>query len=334
MMNVPNSPISTLHQQTTIRSSGLIVVLKILCLISVFILGGCCPPPEEFTPDIHYTPQEKQIQKLPTPFPLLSKEELCTEWGKELYVGLHFANDLDLYRAVTAFKRAKIFLPASKRARRDQIDFHVMQCYYLGGRYEDTLQVFDTSGLLNVDNFFPASKEMALMLYDCYQKTQQPEKGERIFGLLQQIAPEAAQTLKLGEALTKGDFCTLEQAGNERIDLFLKEYRMCAKDVSKARLYNALLPGAGYAYVGQMQTALTSFCINALFTGAAYFSYRNHNIPLAVILTSLEGGWYFGGIHGAGLSAQKYNENLYAINGKEVMVCEKLFPVLMWEVSF
>jgi len=289
---------------------------------------------DEFSPPITYTPQEKQIQKLPSPFPPLSKEELCTEWGKELYAGLHFANDLDLYRAITCFKRAKIFMPPSQSGRRNQIDYHLLQCYYLGGRYEEALTVFETTQLGQLDSTFPAANEMALMLYECYQKTHQLEKAEQLFGLLQKIAPENGEKVRLGEAFIAGDLETLHASGNPRIETFVNEYECNAKSVNKARLYNALLPGAGYAYVGQKNTAVTSFCINALFTAAAIYSFTNDNIPLGVILTSLEGGWYFGGIHGAGLAALKFNENYYAVNGKEVMVCEKLFPLLMWETSF
>lgn len=305
-----------------------------LLLFLILCLGGCVPPVEEFSPSVIYTPQEKQIQKLPSPFPPLTKEELCTEWGKELYAGLHFANELDLYRAITAFKRGKIFLPSSQKQRRNQFDFHLMQCYYLGEMYADALQIFETSGLFTVDTSFPAAKEMATIVYDCYQKTDQPEKAERIFSLVQQLNPEAAQKIKLGEAFLAGRLDELEESSNARVLSFVEDYRREAKSVGKARLYNALLPGAGYAYVGQKQTAITSFCINALFTTAAVFSFRNNNIPLGVILTSLEGGWYFGGINGAGLAAQKYNELYYAANGKEVMVCEKLFPILTWETSF
>ena len=37
------------------------------------------------------------------------------------------------------------------------------------------------------------------------------------------------------------------------------------KSPTKARWLNGILPGAGYSYIGQKQTALTSFLINALF---------------------------------------------------------------------
>lgn len=302
--------------------------------VLICLMGGCCPPIEEFSPTIAYTPQEKHIQKLPCPFPPLTKEELCTEWGKELYVGLHFATELDLYRAITAFKRGKIFLPASQKNRRNQFDYHLLQCYYLGERYEDALQVFETTGLYTIETSFPAAKEMTVIVYDCYQKTGQFEKAERMFALLQQLNPTAAENIKLGEDFLAGHLDELASSSNEKVQAFVADYCTNAKSVGKARLYNALLPGAGYLYVGQKQTAITSFCINALFTTAAVFSFRNNNVPLGIILTSLEGGWYFGGINGAGLAAQKYNEIYYAANGKEVMVCEKLFPVLNWGTSF
>ena len=311
------------------------IVLRVLIVLSLsFFLAGCCPPVEEFSPPITYIPQEKHIQKLACPFHPLTKEELCTEWGKELFVGLHFASELDLYRAITAFKRGKIFLPPSQKNRRNQFDYHLLQCYYLAERYEDALQLFETTGLYTVETSFPAAKEMAVIVYDCYQKTGQCEKAEKIFALLQLLNPEAAANIQLGERFLAGDLDALSNSSNERVQTFAADYCANAKSIGKARLYNALLPGAGYLYVGQKQTALTSFCINVLFTTAAIYSFRNNNVPLGVILTSLEGGWYFGGINGAGLAAQKYNEIYYASNGKEVMVCEKLFPILNWETSF
>ena len=45
-------------------------------------------------------------------------------------------------------------------------------------------------------------------------------------------------------------------------------------------------------------------------------------------------GWYFGGINGAGLAAQEYNERVYERLARDTMIENKLFPILMLEKAF
>ncbi len=97
---------------------------------------------------------------------------------------------------------------------------------------------------------------------------------------------------------------------------------------------NAILPGAGYYYVGQKKTAVTSFLINALFIGTAWVFFQQKNVPAALITLSFETGWYFGGINGAGLAANEYNERLYEVNTKEQLFENKLFPLFYFKKSF
>ena len=309
----------------------------IIFFLSSLLLVGCQPNCYQFEPAITYCPPAKLIQRLPSPFPKLTKEELASDWGKELYIGLHFGHDMDLYRAITAFKRALIFIPP--RDRRLQIEYQIVQCYYLGAKYNEAIEAFDQSGLLNVPASFPVCQDLAVILYDCYFQTDQEEKGSRVLEMLKKMSPTKGTNVELGEALQTGDFETIQTLApktpaNASIQAFLDEYCCLSKSPQKARLLNAFLPGAGYAYVGQKQAAFTSFAINVLFTGAAYYFFRHENIPMGIILASLESGWYIGGMNGAALAAKEYNERLYESKGKEMMLCEKLFPVLMLETSF
>lgn len=90
----------------------------------------------------------------------------------------------------------------------------------------------------------------------------------------------------------------------------------------------------GYLYTGQKKTALTSFLLNGLFLAATVELFRN-GYPVAGVLTaSLEFGWYFGGINGAGLSAKYYNDQLYSSCMQEAMLTENLFPVFLLQKSF
>jgi hypothetical protein len=313
------------------------LLLTLGCLLSYLFVA--CQPCGQFEPQILYFPQKKQIQSLPSSFSPLSKEEYQYDWAKELYIGMNFAHDMDLYRAITALKRALIILPKKHEDRRLQIEYGIFECYYLGHKYTEAIEVFDNGPLSSVPGSFPAVKELLIMLTDCYDKTDQIEKRDRIFCILEKYSPEAAESLKLSFAMTSGDLDIATgmiptHPAAENLEKMMANYHASAKSISKAHLLNGLLPGAGYLYVGQKKTALTSFCINALFIGATYYFFKNHNIPAGIITASLETGWYVGGMNGAGLAAKEYNEHLYQSHAKEALLCNRLFPVLMLEKAF
>jgi tetratricopeptide (TPR) repeat protein len=297
----------------------------------------------DFEPKINYTPTEQLIAKLASPFEKLSKTELQQEWAKELYIGLHFGNELDLYRAITAFKRALILLPQNHKDRKIQVEYYIFLCYYLGQKYQDALHYFQTSELDTVPLDFPAYKDLLISLYECYNKTEQFEKAQVILQKIESLDPETSQSLKLSSALREGNLKEIEEMAScanltdpnpEEIQAFLQDYSSQALSPTKAKTLNALLPGAGYYYVGQKKAAATSLAINALFTWAAYAFIKKGYIAAGVVTASLESGWYLGGINGAGLAANEYNERLYETSAKEFMLDHALFPILKLEMSF
>ena len=95
-----------------------------------------------------------------------------------------------------------------------------------------------------------------------------------------------------------------------------------------------ILPGAGYLYVGQKQSAVTAFLLNGLFIAAAVHFFCKWEIAAGVITTSFEAGWYFGGIYGAGESAKLYNERVYEDLAYPALNRNGLFPVLMLQYGF
>lgn len=284
-------------------------------------LMGCHPHSCEIEPTICYQPQERQFRTLDSPFQVLSPQEFKEEWGKEMHIGMEFAKELDLYRAITAFKRSLFLLPYDKTDRRHQVQFYIFECYYLGKKYAEAIETFEASGLVSVSTTFPTFRELVIMLYDCYLQDEQAEKAEKILELIQKGDPKTADHLTQYTAFMSGN-------------AFLPEYYCVEKSVRKAQALNALLPGAGYLYVGQKKSALTSFLINASFIAAACYFFEHKNYGAAAFTTSLELGWYFGGINGAGLEAKQWNEHHYNTLSKEYMIQEKLFPVLMFQTSF
>lgn len=314
--------------------------LIITAAVFLTVFSGCQTNSQCFEADIVFDQQPCYVKNLPSPFPDMTKEEYRQDWGKELVIARSFADELDFYRAITSYKRALILIPDKYTQRRLQIEYGILECYYLAGKYQDVLDTFEPSQLLTfVPNDFPAINDLLMMVYDSYQRTGQTEKACKIMELLESRDACTARNLEVSEAIREGDLKAIKcfaasDEGDEGIAFFFDSYRKNTLSVRKAELLNAIIPGAGYLYVGQKQSAITSFCINALFITAAYQFFHHGNIAAGIITASLETGWYFGGINGAGLEAKEYNRRIYETMGKQVLVQKNLFPVLMLHYGF
>lgn len=315
---------------------GFNFLLPLLCAV---ILSGCHPRSYEFEPKIAFVPQEHHIGNLPHAFSPLTPEERQTDWGKEVLIGDNFAREFDFYRAITSYKRCLVIMPHDIVERRYEVNYNVMQCYYLACRYAEVISSFEGSSLVQVPRSFPAFHDLLLIIYDSYSRIGECEKAEQIGKVLMEFYPETAKKMELAKALETGQlqralmvpvsddsFCETQE--------FVHEYCHCAKSVRKAQFLNAIFPGAGYAYIGQKQSALTSFLINTLFIAGAYQFFHRGYWAAGGIMASLEFGWYAGGINGAGLGAKEWNERLYQVSACNFMHKNKLFPVFMLETTF
>lgn len=311
----------------------------LLCLACL----SCQPNNCNFEPNVCYIPPPHLIESLPSPFSSLSLAERSQDWGRELFLGRAFAKETDFYRALTCFKRALFLIPRT-HDRRLEVEYEIFFTYYVANKYQEAVEAFEGSRLIEAPETFPALHDLLIALYDAYIKIDLPERACRILALLETIDAEAANNLKLETAIIDADFPEANfprivdaatcSNSNDAISEFLTCYLAEAKSVSKAKALNAILPGAGYFYVGQKKSGLTSFLINTLFIAAAYQLFDRGYIPAAIIVTSLETGWYFGGINGAGIEANQYNENLYERIGRDTLAREHLFPILMIEKGF
>lgn len=308
-------------------------------ILLCFLVSSCQPTRCALEPCIGYTPTQRLIEKLHDPFPKLSTAERAQDWGKELFVGKAFAKEMDFYRAITCFKKALFLIPRNHTERRLEIEYDILLAYYTAGKYQEAVETFESGRLNDASDAFPAYNDLLITLYDAYMQTDQPERACCIWTKISQNNECTANNLTLGTAIVEADFPTISQtaectAASESVDQMLSTYCACHKSVNTARVLNAILPGAGYYYVGQKKSALTSFIINTLFIAAAYQLFDRGYIPAAIIVTSLETGWYFGGINGAGIEANQYNQCLYERVGRETMMQERLFPILMLEYGF
>jgi hypothetical protein len=311
----------------------------LLALSLSFLLGGCHRNTGEFAPQLDYAVQDHYLQQLPAPFPPLTEAEKHEDWGKEYSIGVGFSHQLDLYQAMTAFKRAEILTPTQDTQRLLEMRYDIVLCYYLGHKYAEVVYAFEKGSLRTVTPEFPAFHDLLVILYDSYQQLGEPEKAEYILSLLRTHYPATAEKLTLSHAFTKADFPSLKQfaatpATTASVKPFLDSYNHQRKKPGRAQLLNAVMPGAGYLYLGQTQSALTAFFLNGLFLWATSHFYLHNQIAAGTIFLSFELGWYFGGIFGAGLEAKYYNERIYEQLATPVMNNERLFPVLMLQYGF
>jgi tetratricopeptide (TPR) repeat protein len=313
--------------------------------------------------------EDRFVKMLPSSFPPLSFDESLSEWGKEYQIALAFAEQLDLYRAVTTFKRSEILMPVDEAIRRRETQYYTLLCYYLGKRYDDVIDLFNESDLRFVSTSFSTYHDLLVILYESYMRTNEDERAMQYHKLLRQHFPDTAEKLFVSTALNDGKLDLLEKWVQEsvapinyedvvvsaenfyarpettarwidetdtgdHISSMMKQYALQKKSTWKAQALNAVVPGAGYLYVGQKQSALTSLLLNSLFIGAAYGFFSNGYTAAGLITTSFELGWYFGGIYGSGQAAKLYNERIYERVAFNTMQRDKLFPVLNIQHGF
>ena len=309
-------------------------------LSALILFVGCSHNLNVIHPEIEPLVQDTYLQNLPSPPSSLTLQERSEGWGEEYWIGKQFGKSLDLYRAITAFKRAEFLLPrAVSSDRLAAIHYQILLCYYLGKRYDEVIQEFTHSTLYKLPNSPPTDSDLLILLYDSYLKTGDVRKGASILRRIQEMDPEIAENLQLSTDLIEGNLKAISKTQKKaplKTDLkhLLERYNAKKKSTAKAQIFNALLPGAGYFYVGQKQSALTSFLLNGLSIWAAIHFYTHGHLAAGILTTSLEMGWYFGGIYGAAESAKLYNKCLYEREASPLLNHYALFPVFMLKYGF
>jgi TM2 domain-containing membrane protein YozV len=299
----------------------------------LLLLTGCFRVGSELEPQINATVQDRYLQSLPAPFRRAAGSE---EWAKEERIGLCFAKELDLYQAMTSFKRASFLLPPSDTARRTQLDYDTLLAYYLGGKYQETIYTFDMTSLRQTTPEFTPYHDLMVMLYDSHAHLRQEEQADEIISYMQTAYPGTGQKLALSKMLMQGDIpgLTAVSPNHPEIQKLLADYNLKKKSTQIAQLLNTFIPGAGYFYLGQTQSGITAMLLNGAFIWASVYFFQHGNTAAGIIFSSVEAGWYFGGIYGAGQEAKLYNERLYERHATPMMNENRYFPILMLQYGF
>lgn len=310
------------------KLSSLILLILLLC--------SCHRTTDDIHPKLTYAVQDRYLRQLPSPFTPLTPAERAQDWGKEYTIAMGFAHQLDLYPAMNGFKRSLFLLPPEQAERRLELEYNIFLCYYFGQKYIDAIYTFEQGPLRTVNSSFPAYRDLLVILYDCYLETDAEEKASQMLTYIEQNYPDLGKNLSYSGLLIQGDIPALDALDSQPLPLenLLTQYHQQAKSPTRAKTLNAIIPGAGYFYLGQPQSAFTSLLLNGLFIWGSVYSFQHHNAPLGAILASFEAGWYFGGIYGAGVEAKHYNERVYERLATPMMNRERLFPILMLKYAF
>ncbi|OGN61294.1 MAG: hypothetical protein A3F40_01835 [Chlamydiae bacterium RIFCSPHIGHO2_12_FULL_27_8] len=304
--------------------------------IIILLFSSCYRVEDKLEPNISYNLDEKFFQSLQNPSTPLTDEEKKEDFAKEFIIAKRFAKEMDLYRAITNFKRAEI-LADSQNCRFLEIQYNILLCYFLAKKYEDVILTFEKSSLENVDKSFYAFEDLLIILYESYRELKNEEKTAKILEILQENFPDMEKNIVLSTALLEGDLYKIKNIADEKKDqtlnVMLKDYQKTKKSIKTAQLLN-IIPGAGYLYIGQKKSAFTAFTLNSLFIYAAYECFARGWKAAGIITLSFEAGWYFGGIYGAGEEAKFYNERIYENYNSQKMQKDKQFPVFMLKYGF
>ena len=207
------------------------------------IIASCYRVADQIDPRVSYQLQDQHFQCLNGAFPPLTKEERASDWGKEYIIGRAFAEELDLYRAVSTFKRAQILLEHHPE-RELEVQYDILLCYFLAKRYAEVIESFEKSDLAHVDKSFFAYHDLLLILYESYREMDAPEKEGKIIELMEKTFPVTTEELKVSIAIREGHLAMINEfASNFQQSSYLDNlvdcYTVNKKSVGKAQLFNA-----------------------------------------------------------------------------------------------
>jgi putative component of membrane protein insertase Oxa1/YidC/SpoIIIJ protein YidD len=202
-----------------------------------------------------------------------------------------FTNELVCLKALSEYEKA-IYAYETKCPEQFKTDTEILYqlatVYYKIENYNKALQ-YISIGLKSTSNGHQIARLYALqgLLY-----ASQYEWGSA------KTSFASLKTLPYRADVTQSNLRLIEKAQNIKF-----------KKPAVASLLS-VLPGAGYAYVGHNQTAISSFMLNGVFAYATYSSIKKRNYGLATLTGLFSVSFYIANIYGAGQSAKRHNEQM------------------------
>lgn len=279
-------------------------------LIIAFVIGACFLKNE---------PQKIILDSpLPTPRFSVSTHSLFTPtYDLEYASGKSFLNDKLFYPTITCFKKAELL--ATTAQEKSQAHYGLIFTYFIAKKW-DQLKKLYTSGIVEqLDKSAPYFQDAILMFYIALKEENMPFVSQNLKNWLY-CNQELKTKLELYDAISQANFSVA--SFNEHF----KIYKANEKSQTLSGMLNLVLPGSGYLYIGQKQTALTCFCLISLLLFSFYYAVKNRHFAQSILIFSLFSGFYFGSIVGAKLGAITWNQSLYNAIFDPVLKDNQLYP--------
>jgi hypothetical protein len=177
----------------------------------LFLLAFVTLQAETIKPIIDFAIQDKYLQNLRPIFHPLSTEEKNMPWGVEYQIGLGFAKKLDLYQAMTSFKRADILIGDGNFQRKAELQYQIINSYYLGKRYHDVVNFFEESILASTDRNFLAFQDLLIILFESYLKCDDADRAKWMLHTMAKFYPDLAKKLTLTHAISQANLFEMKQ---------------------------------------------------------------------------------------------------------------------------
>lgn len=244
-------------------------------------------------------------------FKPLEEKEFSAEWTKEYLVGKAFLKEQNYPFALYAFKKAEVLL--TNRSHLIEIQYYILLTHFRAHQYE---QVLDLSRKVSIDREdLPkeAYENLLVMLHNAALKLEQPKDAHYWLTRLKESSQEKSRVLELKTALSNQSIDQLSYIAHidskySFLGPLSKQLEQGLKSPRVAKWLSILLPGAGYYYVGQKKSAVTSFLFNGLLLAASWQFFAARMYALGILTLTFESGWYFGGILGSMKAATVYNQ--------------------------
>jgi hypothetical protein len=279
-------------------------------LLVAFVAGLCfikdqplCPKFETPLPKVSFSVQD--IAAFETPNAKL-----------EYQIAKSFLSEKALSPTLFGFKKALALSQTPIEASASS--YALIYSYFLAKKWNQLKQLYSSNILSSLDPKAPYYNDALYMFY---------------IALDEEKAPFILKDLK--SHLCQDPMINLKLETYERIKelrLGEKEYRnqtsyfnSYKKSSPLACVMNLILPGSGYAYMYQWQSALTAFILLSFLIWALYSAAKHKNYAICFLIFSIFSGFYWGSVVGVSHSVKTYNETLYVALFDPVLKQENLY---------
>ena len=305
--------------------------IRYLFCFCILLLTGCVPHLDRQEKGLIYIPSDSERAAL-LEYPEQNVHVSPTsEWGQEILLGQAFAKEGDWYRALTSFKKARFLLHLTNSSTPEieaRITWSECLIYAFNDRWHDVTTTWEhTSEKLYITDPL-MTEQWSILLFTAYTYEGWKERADSFLAQLPKESPIRKSLLEWRELSL---FSREDQPKDSLIEQLLLSKM---KSPQKAKVFNALLPGLGYWYTGQKESACTSFLLNGAFIGATIQLFQAHQPFLALITLSFEAGWYLGGITGAGIEAENYNQRIKEATLTPYLRQKRGFPLLETKIGW